>query len=65
VVVDMLRNAPVVDGADVLTMRKNMENAVAAVPRPGGVTFTAAEVNGVPAEWTVARRATGDHWVGL
>ena len=60
IVVEMLRNAPAVAGADVLTMRKNMEAAVAAVPRPAGVVCTPVEANGVPAEWTVADGARSD-----
>lgn len=59
-VVDMLRNAPAIDGADVLTMRKNMEAAVAAVPPPAGTTVTKVAANGVPAEWTVADGARDD-----
>lgn len=60
VVVDMLRNAPAVDGADVLTMRKNMEAASAAAPVPEGVAFTPTDANGVPAEWTAADGARDD-----
>jgi acetyl esterase/lipase len=59
-ILDMLRNAPAVDGADVLTMRKNMEAAVAAVPPPAGATVTKVAANGVPAEWTVADGARDD-----
>jgi acetyl esterase/lipase len=60
VVVDMLRNAPVIDGADVPAMRKHMETATAVVPVPEGVDFTPVEANGVPAEWTVADGARDD-----
>ena len=60
IVVDMLRNAPAVAGADVLAMRKNMEAVVAAVPPPEGATVTQVEANGVPAEWTVADGARDD-----
>jgi phosphinothricin tripeptide acetyl hydrolase len=60
IVVNMLRNAPAVDGADVLTMRQNMAKATAAAPRPQGVAFTPVRANGVPAEWTVADGARGD-----
>jgi len=59
-VIDMLRNAPAVAGADVLAMRANMEKAVAAVPVPAGVAFTRVRANGVPAEWTVAEGARDD-----
>jgi acetyl esterase/lipase len=60
IVVDMLRNAPAVAGADVLAMRRNMEAAVAAVPVPEGVAFTRVEARGVAAEWTVAAGARDD-----
>ena len=60
IVVDMLRNAPAVAGADVLTMRKNMEAITAAVPVPEGVAFTRVDANGVPAEWTIASAARDD-----
>jgi epsilon-lactone hydrolase len=60
IVVNMLRNAPAVDGADVLAMRQNMEKAAAAAPRPEGVAFTTVRANGVPAEWTVAEGARDD-----
>jgi acetyl esterase/lipase len=60
VVVDMLRNAPAIEGADVLTMRKNMEAVTAAAPRPEDVAFTPVDANGVPAEWTVAPDARDD-----
>jgi phosphinothricin tripeptide acetyl hydrolase len=60
IVVDMLRNAPVVDGADVIAMRKNMEAFTGRVPLPEGVAFTPTEANGVPAEWTVADGARRD-----
>jgi epsilon-lactone hydrolase len=60
IVIDLLRNAPAVAGSDVLAMRKNMEAAVAAAPRPEGVTVTAVDVNGVPAEWIVADGARSD-----
>lgn len=60
IVVDMLRNAPAVTGADVFTMRKNMEVMTAAVPVPEGVTFARVDANGVPAEWTVANGARDD-----
>jgi phosphinothricin tripeptide acetyl hydrolase len=60
IVIDMLRQAPAVDGADVLTMRTNMEAAVAAVPRPERVAITPVLANGVPAEWTVADGARDD-----
>lgn len=59
-VIDMLRNAPAIHGADVLTMRKNMEAAVAAAPPPTGATMTKVAANGVPAEWTVADGARSD-----
>jgi monoterpene epsilon-lactone hydrolase len=59
-VLDMLRSAPAVSGADVLAMRKNMEAAVAAAPRPEGVAITPVDANGVPAEWTVAHGARDD-----
>ena len=59
-VLDMLRSAPAVSGADVLAMRKNMEAAVAAAPRPEGVALTPVDANGVPAEWTVAEGARDD-----
>ena len=59
-VLDMLRGAPAVNGADVLAMRKNMEAATAGVPRPEGVAFTPVDANGVPAEWTVAEGARDD-----
>jgi acetyl esterase/lipase len=60
IVVDMLRNAPAVAGADVLAMRKNMEAAVGAIPRPADVSFTPVDANGVRAEWTVAEGARDD-----
>ena len=60
IVIDMLRAAPAVDGADVLAMRKNMEAAVAAVPPPQGATVTKVHANGVPAEWIVADGARDD-----
>src|SRR5262245_58654586 len=56
----MLRSAPASDGADVLTMRKNMEAVTAAAPRPEGVAFTPVLASGVPAEWTVAQGARDD-----
>ena len=59
-VLDMLRTAPAVTGADVLAMRKNMEAAIGAAPPPEGVSLTAVDANGVPAEWTVADGARGD-----
>jgi len=59
-VVDMLRNAPAINGADVLTMRKNMEAAVAAAPPPSGADVKKVGANGVPAEWTVADGARDD-----
>jgi hypothetical protein len=46
-VIDLLRGAPVIDGADVLVMRKNMETAVAAAPRPTDVAL--APTPAVPA----------------
>src|SRR5688572_20964551 len=60
IVVDLLRSAPAVAGADVLAMRKNMEAAVAVAPRPEGVTVTPVDANGVPAEWIVAEGARSD-----
>jgi phosphinothricin tripeptide acetyl hydrolase len=60
IVVEMLRSAPAVAGADVLAMRKNMEAAVAALPRPDGVAITPVDAGGVPAEWTVAEGARDD-----
>jgi epsilon-lactone hydrolase len=60
IVIDMLRGAPAVGGADVLAMRKNMEAAVAAVPPPQGATVTKVVANGVPAEWIVADGARDD-----
>jgi monoterpene epsilon-lactone hydrolase len=60
IVIDMLRAAPAVDGADVLAMRKNMEAAVAAVPPPQGAAVTKIDANGVPAEWIVADGARDD-----
>jgi phosphinothricin tripeptide acetyl hydrolase len=60
IAVDLLRSAPAVAGADVLAMRKNMEAAVAAMPRPAGATITPVSANGVPAEWTVADGARAD-----
>lgn len=60
IVVDMLRNAPALVGADVLAMRKNMDAATSAVPRPEGVSCTPVEAFGVPAEWTVAPGARDD-----
>jgi phosphinothricin tripeptide acetyl hydrolase len=60
IVVDMLRSAPAVAGADVLAMRRNMDAAVAAVPVPEGVAFTKVRANGVPAEWTAAAAARDD-----
>jgi monoterpene epsilon-lactone hydrolase len=59
-VLDMLRGAPAVAGADVLAMRKNMEAAVANAPRPENVAITPVDANGVPAEWTVAEGARAD-----
>ena len=53
-VVDMLRNAPAVAGADVLSMRKHMDAMTAAMPTPEGVAFTPVDANGIRAEWTVA-----------
>jgi len=60
IVLDMLRNAPAVNGADVLAMRKNMEAAVGALPPPEGVAVTKLAANGVPAEWTVAEGVRDD-----
>ncbi len=60
VVVDMLRNAPVAEGADVPTKRRNMEKATAVVPVPEGVAFEPVEANGVAAEWAVAEGARED-----
>jgi phosphinothricin tripeptide acetyl hydrolase len=60
IVVDMLRSAPAVAGADVLAMRKNMEAAVGALPPPEDVTITPVDANGAPAEWTVAEGARDD-----
>jgi monoterpene epsilon-lactone hydrolase len=60
IVIEMLRNAPAVDGADVHIMRKNMEAAVAAVPPPAGARVTPIVANGVPAEWIVADGARDD-----
>jgi len=59
-VIDLLRGAPAVAGADVLAMRANMAAAVAGLPRPEGVTFTPVSANGVPAEWAVADGARAD-----
>ncbi len=59
-VTDMLRNAPAVNGADVLAMRKNMEAVVGAMPPPEGVSLSPVDANGVPAEWTVADGARDD-----
>jgi phosphinothricin tripeptide acetyl hydrolase len=60
VVVDMLRQMPAVAGADVLAMRRNMEAATAAAPRPVGARVTPTVANGVPAEWIVAEGARDD-----
>ena len=60
IVVEMLRKVPAVNGADVLAMRKNMEAATAAAPRPEGVRVTPVRANGVPAEWIVAEGARDD-----
>jgi acetyl esterase/lipase len=60
IVVDLLRSAPAVAGADVLAMRKNMEAAVAALPRPVDAVVTPVSANDVPAEWTVAEGARDD-----
>jgi len=60
IVVDMLRSAPAIAGADVLTMRKNMEAAAAAMPLPEDVAFTPVDAGGVPAEWTEAPGARDD-----
>jgi phosphinothricin tripeptide acetyl hydrolase len=60
IVIDMLRTAPAVAGADVLAMRRNMEAATAAAPAPEGVVVTKVAVDGVPAEWTVADGARDD-----
>jgi acetyl esterase/lipase len=59
-VVDMLRKMPAVNGADVLAMRRNMEAATAAAPRPEGLSVTTVRANGVPAEWIVADGARDD-----
>ena len=59
-VIDMLRNAPAVSGADVLAMRKNLEAAVAAMPQLTGASITPVDANGVPAEWTLADGARDD-----
>jgi phosphinothricin tripeptide acetyl hydrolase len=60
IVIDMLRGAPAVNGADVLAMRRNMEAVVAAVPAPQGAAVTKVLANGVPAEWIVADGARDD-----
>lgn len=60
IVVDMLRNAPAIEGDDVLAMRRNMEAATAAAPRPEDVAFTPVDAGGVPAEWTDAPGARDD-----
>ena len=50
-VIGMLRAGNPVAGGTLLEMRAAMEAGAAATPVPDGVTFTAADAGGVPAEW--------------
>jgi acetyl esterase/lipase len=61
--VGMLRNANPIQGSTVLEMRTAMETASAATPVPEGVTFTAVDAGGVPAEWNDAEDVRRDRAV--
>ncbi len=60
IVLQMLRQAPAVEGADVLTMRKNMAALTVNAPTPEGVAIEPVDANGVAAEWTIAEGARDD-----